>query len=194
MKTVDEVVTEILRREGWPEYTHQAADRGGPTKGGITLRSWRQFTGNPFATDDDLKAINEAQARSFYRQQYFYGPGFDRIEDAHLRELTVDAGVHHGTRHASKWLQWSVGVKQDGIVGDITIASVNAAHPMELYLWIVAFRIRLFGRLVGRDPELRRAEKAGFNLQARWAGGWNNRAAEFIEALAERIEAQHPDP
>lgn len=191
MKSVDEIITEVLQREGWPEYSNDPSDRGGPTKGGITLASWREYTGNPAARSDQLKLVREGQARAFYQHRYIIGPKFDRINAPHLRELVVDAGVHHGTRHAAKWLQRAADVKQDGVIGDISLAAVNAADPRELYLWLIAFRIRLFGRLIGRDPELARARRAGFNLQARWAGGWNNRAADFIEAMAERLEAQH---
>jgi len=194
MKPVDDIITEILQREGWPAYTNAPADRGGPTKGGITLKSWQEYAwsvGTPLPTAADLQAVTELEARAFYRQRYYYDPQFYRIEDPHLLELVVDAGVHHGPRHAAKWLQYAADVKQDGAIGDITIAAVNAADPRELYLWLVAFRLRLFGRLIGRDPELARARRAGFNLQARWAGGWNNRAADFIEALAVRLESQH---
>ena len=191
MDSSDNIISETLRREGWPKFTDDPADRGGATKGGVTLNSWREYIGNPLATADDLKAITEDQARAFYRHRYIIDPSFDRIQDGHLQELVVDAGVHHGPRHAAKWLQWAADVKQDGKVGDITIAAVNAADPHELYLWTIAFRVRLFGRLIGRDPELARARRAGFNLQARFAGGWNNRVAQFLEALAIRLEAQH---
>ncbi len=191
MTPVDDIITEILHREGWPKYSNEPADRGGPTKGGITLGSWRDYSGDPDATAEDVAAIREAEARTVYEYRYLMRPGFFRIHDHYLQELVVDAGVHHGTRHASKWLQRAANVKQDGKIGDISIAAVNAADPRELYLWLVAFRVRLFGRLIGRDPELARATRAGFNLQARWAGGWNNRAAGFIDALAMRLEAQH---
>ena len=187
----DKLIEEVLRREGWPAYTNDPSDRGGPTKGGITLKSWREYTRNPLATAEDLQVITKDRARGFYHQRYIVGPGFYRIGDPHLQELVVDAGVHHGTRHASKWLQWAADVKQDGQVGNITIGAVNSADPHELYLWVVAFRVRLFGRLIGRDPELARARQAGFKLQARWAGGWNNRAASFIESMARRIEEKH---
>lgn len=195
MTPADSIIDEILLREGWPDYTNNPADRGGPTKGGITLRSWREYTGNPFATSEQLEDITEQQARSFYRHRHVIEPGFDHIDDPYLRELVVDAGVHHGIRRAAKWLQRAAGVTQDGVIGPNTLAAVNTTNARALYLYIVNYRLRLFGRLVGQDPELRRAEAAGFNLQARWAGGWNNRAAEFIEQLAARIhfEARHFD-
>ncbi len=188
MKSVDDIITGILRREGGSKFTDDPADRGGPTKFGITLDSWREYTGNPWATTDDLKAVTETGARAFYQHRYITAPSFDMILDGYLRELVVDAGVHHGTRRAAKWLQYSVGVKQDGIVGNKTIWAVNREDPRELYLWIIAHRMRLFGRLVSRDPELRRAREAGFNLQARFMSGWANRVCDFIEALADRLE------
>lgn len=182
------IIDEILKREGWPKFTNHAADFGGTTKGGITLSAWRGFSGDPMATADELADLSEGQARVFYRYRHIITPKFHLIQDPHLRHLTVDAGVHHGTRHATKWLQWAADVKQDGHLGPITRAAVNAAEPNELYLWVVSFRVRLFGRLVSRDAELARARQAGFNLQAEFAAGWNNRAAGFIEDLARRFE------
>ena len=41
---IKDCLEKILEREGWPKYTDHPDDRGGPTKGGITLgtlRSWR---------------------------------------------------------------------------------------------------------------------------------------------------------
>lgn len=189
MSSDADVISDILRREGWPKFTVLAADRGGPTKGGITLSAWQEFA--PGATAADLEALSELQARAFYRVRHITGPGFDRIVDPAVRELAIDAGVHHHPRHASKWLQWAAEVKQDGVLGPISLAAINAAAPGELFLWVLAFRLRLYGRLIQRDPALRVAKAAGIRLQAEFAEGWNNRAAEFLEAAARRIEAQH---
>jgi len=188
MNDAKAIINDILIREGWPEFIDHPADRGGPTKGGITLESWGDYSGDPTASIEVLKVIREGQARVFYHYRYVTGPRFYRIANQRLLGLVVDAAVHHGPRRAAKWLQRAANVKQDGDVGDITIAAVNSSDPQKLYLLIIAFRIKLFGRLIGRDPELARAQRAGFNLQARWAGGWNNRVAEFIEALARRLD------
>jgi len=185
--SINGIVDEILRREGWPAYTNQPADRGGPTKGGITLASFRDYSEDQTLTADDLKDMTEAQARVFYMHRYVTEPRFHRIDDPILLELVVDCGVHHGTRAAAKWLQRAAGVRQDGDIGPITLATVNSVNAHTLFLQVLASRIRLFGRIIGRDPVLREAEQAGFNLQARWAGGWNNRAAEFLESLASRL-------
>lgn len=34
------IIDNILCREGWPRYAGRSSDRGGPTKGGSTLRRW----------------------------------------------------------------------------------------------------------------------------------------------------------
>ena len=106
-----------------------------------------------------LEAVSEEQARAFYRWRHIEQPGFGKIASEILRELVVDAGVHHGPRHAAKWLQWAADVAQDGRIGPVTLAAVNAADPLELYLWICAYRLRLFGKLVSSDPELQRAKR-----------------------------------
>ena len=185
-----EILTEILRREGWDQYTNHPADKGGPTKWGITLAAWSGYIGRP-ATAADVQAITETQAREFYRVAYIVKPRFDKVADHRLRELLIDAGVNHGPRHPCKWVQWAAEVEQDGELGPVSLAAINSAAPLELYLWVCAFRIRLYGRLVSMDSQLQRARAAGFRLQAEFAGGWNNRVASFVETAARDIEAAH---
>lgn len=179
------IIEAILTREGWPTYTNLPADRGGPTKGGITLAAWREYIGDPAATIEDLQAVTYVQACEFYRARYIVKPKFDAITDERLRELMIDAGVNHHPRHPSKWLQAALGVKQDGAIGPITLEAVACADPRVLYWRVLSRRVRLYGRLVSSDAELQRAKLAGFNLQAIFAAGWNNRAADFIDAAAD---------
>lgn len=186
-----QIITGILKREGWDKYTDHPADRGGPTKWGITLARWRAFAGKPDATVEDLKAVDEVQARAFYLQECIHGPGFDKILDAPLRELLIDAGVNHGQTTAVRWLQLAAAVTPDGILGPLSIAAVNAGAPRALYLWICIQRLRLYGRLVSQDPILQAVKRGGYRLQAENAAGWNNRAAEFLESMARQIDAEH---
>lgn len=188
--TEDEIITAVMRREGWDSYTDHPADKGGPTKWGITLAAWSDFT-KTNATAADVQAITELQARLFYRKQYVVGPGFALINDPYLRELLIDAGVNHGTRHPAKWVQWAAEVPQDGVLGPVSLKAINAAAPMELFLWVCAFRMRLYGKLTSGDPVLAAAKLAGFRLQAEFTGGWSNRLAEFLESAGRRVEAEH---
>lgn len=189
--TIDDLITGIMKREGWDTYTNRLADRGGPTKWGITLTSWRAYKNDHLLDAPDVQAITEQQARDYYYRVNVVEPHFDLVRDDALRELLVDAGVNHGARHPAKWVQWAAEVPQDGNLGPVSLAAINVAAPLELFLWVCSFRIRLYGRLTSLDPNVKRARLAGIPLQAEFTAGWCNRVAEFLEGAARRIEAAH---
>ena len=183
---IDEIITDVLKAEGWDEFTNDPADRGGPTKWGITQKAWSDCIGHP-ATEQEIRDINESTARMFYGDMYIVGPGFDQLPKM-LMPLVIDSGVNSGVRAASKWVQRAVGAKQDGFIGPMTIRQVQESNHVSTFLRIVSYRCKLYGRLVGRDKQLKAAQDAGFKLQARFASGWNNRVMGFLERLAQNIE------
>lgn len=169
------LLDEILAAEGWPAYTHAPDDRGGPTKGGVTLATLREWRGRP-VTVDDLRALTEQEARQIYTVRYVTAPKFGEIVDGLLRWQVVDAGVMSGPRRATEWLQAVAGTKPDGVYGSKTDARVNALSPHALGVQFAAVRIRFLGRLIERD-----------RTQARWAAGWLNRATKFLDLEADRF-------
>lgn len=179
---IQDIITDVLKAEGWDAYTNHPADRGGPTKWGITLEAWEEFVGRP-CTARDVQAITEAEARTFYQRLYVVEPGFHLLPDI-LMALMVDCAVNHGQRAAVKWLQRAVGAKQDGDLGPKTRELVGLQTPSATYLKVCASRVRLYGYLVTRDPKLKAAKDAGFRLQAEFSHGWNNRAAKWLDHLA----------
>lgn len=181
--TTESVIDAILRREDWPRYTDRPSDRGGPTKGGITLDTLAAWRKRP-VTAADVAALDEAEVRAIYRSRYVDGPGFARIADADLRELVIDSGVNHGTGRASTWLQDAVNdaagrplLKVDGAVGPKTLAAVNAAEAAGLWRSVFASRMRFYGQIITGDARKRgRTEDDALN-----AAGWLNRLSEFID-------------
>lgn len=187
MKTAAQLIDDLIRREG-SKYTDHPADRGGPTKFGITqatLLRWRRRT-NPRAivNSADVAALEEGEARAIYQRDFILEPGFDRLEDESLRALLVDAGVQHGPDDAVRWLQTAIGVKVDGDLGPVTATKANSTNLRWLFAELVAVRCSYYGRLVSNDPVLKVAKEAGFRLQAENAHGWGNRLAEFIRETA----------
>lgn len=182
---IEDIITDVLKAEGWDTYTNDPADRGGPTKWGITLKAWSGYRGRDCAAED-IQAITEPQARDFYEKLYVIGPKFSQLP-AMLVALVVDCGVNHGVRAASKWVQRASGAKQDGWIGPATLLTVGQQNPISVYLRVTAFRLKLYGRLVAGDSQLRKAQLAGFNLQAKFAAGWNNRGTKFLLALADTL-------
>ncbi len=183
---IEDIITDVLKAEGWDTYTNDPADRGGPTKWGITLKAWSEYRGRD-CTAADVQAITEAQARDFYEKLYVIGPKFNQLPPM-LVPLVVDCGVNHGVRAASKWVQRAIGAKQDGWIGPNTLTQVADTNTIAVYLQVCAYRLRLYGRLVSADKELKAAQLQGFNFQAKFAAGWNNRGTKFLLGLADTLK------
>ena len=161
-----EIIEAIIEREGG--YVDHPADKGGPTKYGITIGTLGQWRGHP-VSDDDVKALFIEEARLIYGQRYLKAPGFDQIVDSKLRAFIVDAGVNHGPTAATKMLQRAVGAKVDGVMGPDTLLKLGHADAQRIYLEACAERVVFYGGIVTRNPE-----------QAVFALGWANRVAQFI--------------
>ena len=164
---VDRIIGDIIAREGG--FVDHPADRGGPTKFGITRQTLAAHRGRDVSIED-VRNITMDEAREIYAARYIRGPRFDQIGHPALMALVVDCGVLHGTRRATRWLQAAAGVKDDGVVGPLTLRAVNGGDGPALYRRVLASRCRFIGTLVTRQPS-----------QAAFAAGWANRVARFIE-------------
>lgn len=169
---IDEMVVRatldrILIREGG--FVDNPADRGGPTKYGITLNTLSEHLGRPASTAE-VEALTETEALTIYRKRYISDPGFDSISDPALFDLVVDSAVNHGPSRATKLLQGAVGTKPDGVIGPETLRGLSLTPPAVVRRRVLAARVRLYGRIISAD-----------HSQAVFAAGWLNRAAEFIE-------------
>lgn len=173
------IIDHILEAEGWPKYTNHPADKGGPTKGGITLRTLRSV--QPAAAINDLKLLTEDKARQIYETQYIISPGFAMIKDDLLRWQVVDAGILSGPFQATKWLQEVVkaarDIKIDGVFGPKTAQAVNLLEPHSTGLRFAANRGRGLMRIVSDNPS-----------QSVWAAGWMNRCMSFVLLEAARAD------
>ena len=72
----------------------------------------------------DIANLTLADAQAIYRRDYFAPVGGDRLPGP-LALLAFDGAVNSGGRNAARWLQRSVGVADDGVVGDATIAAAT---------------------------------------------------------------------
>lgn len=166
--TEDQIIDRILRAEG-STFTHDPADRGGPTRHGITLRRLRQWRKDSHLTAHDVEALTRAEAREIYRSDYIVAPGFDRLSEGDLRLLLVDYGVLHGTRTAIRALQRILRVTTDGVLGPITRAALRRSSETGVYYDLVAARMKLIVNIVVRDP-----------TQLRFLRGWTSRVMEYL--------------
>ena len=72
----------------------------------------------------DIANLTLAEAQEIYRRDYWTKTACDQIPPA-LAVLVFDAAVNSGPDRAVKWLQTSLNVMADGVVGPITIAAAK---------------------------------------------------------------------
>lgn len=122
-----------LREEGG--FVHHPTDPGGPTNMGVTQEvydQWRQAAGLPA---QDVRAISRLEAVEIYRERYWRDGLCSEIAALGLEDLALahfDACVHSGVRRAAQLLQRAARVRDDGIIGPITLDAVYRADPAAL--------------------------------------------------------------
>lgn len=128
---VDGLIDAVIAREG--DYVANSADRGGPTRFGITQAVARQqgYAG-------DMRAMPQAEAVAIYRRLYWMRPRFDLVAaraPALAAEL-FDTGVNMGPTVAIGFLQRALNalnrgasdypdVPIDGQIGPKTLAALD---------------------------------------------------------------------
>ena len=98
--SIETLIDEVIDREG--DYVHHPADRGGPTRWGITAAVARAQ-----GYDGDMRQLPRDTAADIYARIYWHAPRFDKIAQRAPRiaaEL-FDTGVNMGTATATGFLQ-----------------------------------------------------------------------------------------
>lgn len=159
----------ILKREGWPTYTDHPDDRGGPTKGGITLLTLRSWRGQPGLNEKSLKDLSHNEALLILYRRYVSCNGIDKLSNTSLKYQIIDNSVLSGPFLAVKDLQKSVLVKQDGIIGPITLDAINKKGHDVVNRQLAINRSLRLAKFVQKNPK-----------QLVFLVGWLNRCLSFI--------------
>jgi lysozyme family protein len=129
---VDELIDEVIRREGG--YSNHPADRGGPTRWGVT-----ESVARAQGYRGDMRAFPREEAVAVYRRLYWVRPGFDRIAELapELAAELFDTGVNMGPEVAAGFLQRALNALNRGAtdypdlpvdrrIGEATTAALRA--------------------------------------------------------------------
>lgn len=137
-------------------------DKGGPTKWGVTIATFRSVYGR-LKTVEDLKNMTEEQWWHIYKVYFWDKWRADDIKDQSIANILVDWVWASGPATIKK-IQKMLGVAVDGVVGPKTIAAVNGYRGGQKALFnsIVARR-RLYINTIA------------VGTQARFKNGWSNR-------------------
>lgn len=130
---IDRLVTEVIEREGG--YADHPADKGGPTRWGVTQAVARASDGYA----GDMRVYPRERAAALYRRLYWSVPGFDLVAQrapAIAAEL-FDTGINMGVAVAGGFLQRALNalnreardypdLTPDGRIGPATLTALDA--------------------------------------------------------------------
>ena len=130
--TIDHLIDAVIDREGG--YSNHPADRGGPTKYGITQQVART-SGYP----GDMRNFPRDQAKTIYRRLYWTRPAFDQIAPRapKIAEELFDTGINMGPAVAATFLQRALNALNrgatdypdmilDGRIGPATLTALES--------------------------------------------------------------------
>jgi lysozyme family protein len=141
----------VLRHEDAKLSAEITHDSGGTTKFGISQRAHPNV---------DIEKLTLAEAEKIYRNEYWSKIRGDEIRDDEVAAKLLDMAVNMGSHQAVVLCQRALNVlalhqalKEDGILGPITLAALNSADS-QLFLAVLRSFCEEFCRhLVAVKPE-----------------------------------------
>lgn len=160
MKPFDIAMAFVLTQEGG--MSDDPADPGGITKFGVSHRSYPEV---------DIANLTEEAAIALYRVDFWDRCSCDQLP-AYLAIALMDTAVNQGPSAARRLLQASLAVKQDGVIGPVTIQAAHNADAVEVLAEFIARRSLAYAL----NPAVTR-----FGL------GWFRRVSELHQLSMEQI-------
>jgi lysozyme family protein len=151
----------MIRNEGGYVLHDVAGDRGGQTYAGIARKMNPQWPG--WALIDRGQEVPAAMVREFYKVNYWDPIKGDRISSQVVAQTIFDFHVNAGAV-ARKLAQLVVGATPDGVIGDKTLAALNAYDEAKFVMAYALVKIARYRDIVTRD-----------RTQMKFLLGWINR-------------------
>jgi len=153
MSVFDRAIKYVLKHEGG--LVNDPADPGGLTNRGITQRDYPHL---------DIAALTLTETIAIYRKDY-WRPVYDEMTNEDAACKIFDMAVNMGHRQAHKLLQRGVGVPDDGVFGEMTLAAANQCENLVDVL--CEQQAAFYHTLVSRRPVMGKFLK-GWLKRANW--------------------------
>lgn len=159
--TFDEVFDRTIGHEGG--YVNNPKDPGGETNWGVTKNTAtvNGYTGS-------MKSMTREQAKEIYQKAFWQRTQCEQYNPI-LGYQLFDAAVNHGIGNAIRILQRAVGVADDGRVGQLTLAAIQAKSIDDVVILFNAERLNFYTKL---------------STFATFGKGWTNRVAQNLRYAA----------
>ncbi|GAG62541.1 unnamed protein product, partial [marine sediment metagenome] len=131
----EKAVKVILKCEGL--YVDHPKDPGKATNLGISLRFLRNIGDynkdgildgdldqDGDIDEDDIRLMTQGRAEQFYHDHFWKRLRCDNIECKMMRLHLFDMGVNAGTSRAAKIVQKLLAIKEDGIIGPVSLSHI----------------------------------------------------------------------
>jgi len=142
MSDFNKIVERTLGHEGG--YVDDDDDPGGETNWGISKRKY---------PDVDIRNLTRAEAIAIYKRDYFDPLHLGEIRYNATAWKIFDIAVNMGVDVAAIILQRALGVKEDGIIGAVTIGEANKRFPDTLMDNIIERQAKRYAWIVKNNPK-----------------------------------------
>ena len=195
MPSVDDIIGDILRREGG--FVNDPDDPGGATNHGVTIHTMKRLgvdvDGDGDTDINDVRQLTRDRAAEIYREHYYIRPGIAGLPQplqASVFDMYVNAGGGAITILQKLLIRFGYSVSVDGALGPQTTAAANAAfaaapeHLVDAYG--IARRNYYYSLADNRVASRKYARRRDGGK-----GGWITRAEEFISERFQYSNEQH---
>lgn len=163
----DQAFEKLLGHEGG--FTEDPRDPGNWTGGRVNvgvLRGTKFGIAANTYPNEDIRNLTVERAKFIYRRDFWNAVRADELPPV-VRYAVFDAAVNSGVRQSVRWLQRALGVRDDGVLGPVTIAAVRAADAHALLRRVLATRLRFMTDL---------------STWPTFGRGWARRIADLLRA------------
>jgi len=167
----------IFKIEGG--FVDNPADRGGPTKFGITLKTFADYSGLPSLPASAIQNLTAEHAARIYEFKYWNTMKLDRVRSPKVALILFDQGVNGGPKTAIKMLQevlnesFGESLLVDGELGNKTDVAIATAPDARLCRKLIQKAQARYVSLAVKDAS-----------QLVFLKGWLNRTFALQDATA----------
>jgi lysozyme family protein len=137
-------------------------------KYGLEVSDLNEYYNRTNCTCSDVQNLTDTEAAKIIKQLYWDYFKSDQITNQSLAEFIVDSGYNQGKGLIAKSVQEIVNVNADGVIGNISLAAINAFNTLELFNKLYGYRLRRYDEIVARNSS-----------KQQFYDGWINRLNKF---------------
>ncbi len=149
MDYFSEALAFTLKWEGG--FADHPSDSGGPTNFGITQRVYDGYRSRHELPLQSVRQISRDEVIEIYKLDYWLVGNCEKMQSP-LSIVHFDTCVNFGPFHAARFLQQSLEVTVDGLIGPSTLNALVSEEPGRIAAAICDLRIHFRHKRVAKDP------------------------------------------